>query len=34
MVIAMGFLLLVSLVIGAALSALSKWGGFVSPIWR
>jgi membrane protein len=31
MVIAMGFLLLVSLVIGAALSALSKWGGTIFP---
>jgi len=31
MVIAVGFLLLVSLVIGAALSALGKWGGALMP---
>ena len=31
MVIAMGFLLLVSLVIGAALSALDKWSGAMIP---
>jgi membrane protein len=31
MVVAMGFLLLVSLVIGAALSALNKWGGTMIP---
>jgi membrane protein len=31
MVIAMGFLLLVSLVFGAALSALGKWGGTLFP---
>jgi membrane protein len=31
MVITMGFLLLVSLVVGAALSALSKWGGAMFP---
>jgi len=31
MVIAMGFLLLVSLVIGAALGAIGKWGGTFIP---
>jgi membrane protein len=31
MVIAMGFLLLVSLVIGAALAALGKWGATIFP---
>jgi membrane protein len=33
MVIAMGFLLLVSLVISAALSAVDRWGGELFPTW-
>ncbi len=34
MVIAIGFLLLVSLVISAALSAVDKWGGALFPAWH
>ncbi len=34
MVVAIGFLLLVSLVISAALSAVDKWGGTLFPTWH
>src|SRR5438874_4241700 len=34
MVIAIGFLLLVSLVLSAALSAVDKWGGTLFPTWH
>jgi membrane protein len=34
MVIAIGFLLLVSLVLSAALSAVDKWGGALFPTWH